>query len=381
MSLTTTLGYTPRFDISKGGENITAAFQDRLVSLSVESREGGGSADVCQITLDDRDWAIALPSIGENSATLAVAMGFDEGVLYEMGTFQVDRINLAFPPKAITLNGNSVGFDTGIKAPLIVAHDGKTLGEILNGIATTAGVTAAVDPDLAAIKVPYLNQHSTSGHLLRELERRFNGLAKFGEGKLSFTKRGSGESVSGTSIGNFVLGPEDFASLNIELSNRNSYLKVRASWWDKDKHEQTWLTSAIAGNPGSDVPFMLKRLYPSQSEAQKAADAHMSQMNRQAKQGTVTLAKGDPSIRGGQGFAIAGTRDGLDGSYLIRIATHTLTKEGGLTTTLSVYDEGDGIDFSTEATDGETDFSGTGIIPANETPVMVSPTAGGVGSA
>lgn len=365
MSYTTALGFTPAFEILKGADPVSAAMRDRVVSIIVQSYEGGGDADRCTIGLDDRGWSIGLPSIGEDSATLTIEMGYAETVMYSMGTFQVDTLGLSYPPKAMTLQGNSVAFTSNLKAPIIAAYDRKTLGDIVGAIAASAGMAPAIDSDLAAVEVPYLNQHASSGHLLAELERRFDALAKFADGKLSFTKRGTGDAASGQSIGSFTLGPEDLAGVDLTLSNRNSYSVVKAAWFDRTAQQLRWISSTVPGSPGSDVPFLLKRPLPSQAEAQAAADAQMSALNRKAKTGTVTLAKGDPSIRGGQGFAIAGTRDGIDGTgYMIRCATHVLTKDGGIASTLDVYDEAD-ADFSGESTDGKLDLSG---LPASTIP-------------
>ena len=367
MAYTTGLGITPAFTVSKGGEDITSRIADRLLSIKVESHEGGGDADTADITIDDRDWNISSPSIGEGSATLAISMGYAEGVLYEMGTFQVDDLHYLWTPRTMLLRGNSLGFTSDAKAPIITAHEGKTLGEIVGTIASAAGVKPAIDATLSAIAVPYLNQNSSSMHLLQELERRFGGLAKFGDGMLSFTKRGSGDSASGASIGTFTLGPEDFGpeGCDISTSCRQAYSKVRASWWDKTNHQLQWLSSATSGNAGSTVPFLMKHGFNSEAEAQAAADSHMAQLNRKTKQGTIVLAKGDPSIRGGQSFAIAGCRDGIDGSYVVRLATHVLTKAGGIVTTMDVYDEGGDGDSADESTDGTADLSG---VPASTVP-------------
>ena len=270
------------------------------------------------------------------------------------------------------MHGNSLGFSTDAKAPIIASYDGQTLGSIVGSIATSAGVSPKVDATLAAIEVQFLNQHASSMHLLQELERRFGGLAKFQDGFLSFTQRGTGDSASGTSIGTFVLGPEDISSGSINPTNRFSYSKVRAGWWDKVNHQLSWVESTTAGSPNSTVPFLDKKSYNSEAEAQAAANSTMSQLNRKSKQGTITLAKGDPSIRGGQGFAIAGCRDGIDGSsYVVRKAIHTLSKETGIVTSLDVYDEGGSEDF-TESTDGNLDYSGVA-----DTLVSIS---GGVGA-
>ena len=366
MSYTTGFGITPAFAISKSGDDITSRISDRLISIKVESHEGGGDADTVDIMMDDRDWNITSPSISDGSAVLQVSMGYAETVLYDMGTFQVDDLHYLWTPKSMLLHGNSLGFTTAAKAPIITAYSGKTLGDIVGAIASAAGVTPAIDAGLAAIAVPYLNQNSSPMHLMQDLERRFGGLAKFADGMLSFTKRGSGLSASGASIGTFTLGPEDFGpnGCDIGVSNRQAYSKVRASWWDKVNHQLQWITSATAGNPGSNVPFLMKHAFNSQAEAQAAAESQMAQLNRKTKKGTIILAKGDPSIRGGQGVAIAGCREGIDGSYLVSLATHTLTKSGGLVTTMDVYDEGDD-DSADESTDGTTDLSG---IPASTTP-------------
>ena len=123
MSQNTTLGFTPQFSITKGREDITSAFVDRLISIRVESREGGGDADTASFTLDDRDWRIALPSIGEGSTTLSISMGYAEGAMHDLGSFQVDEVSLSFPPKGLSLQGNSVSMNSDVKAPLIISHD------------------------------------------------------------------------------------------------------------------------------------------------------------------------------------------------------------------------------------------------------------------
>jgi phage protein D len=86
----------------------------------------------------------------------------------------------------------------------------------------------------------------------------------------------------------------------------------------------------------------------SEAEAQQAADAKMAALNRGLRQGTVTLAKGDPSIRAAQPLVIMGMRPGIDGSYIVQTATHTFTRDEGISTTLEIYDPGTGEDFTSE---------------------------------
>ena len=76
MSYTTALGFTPIFQITKGGEEVSGAFNERCVKIEVESKAGGSEADTCDLTIDDRGWSIESPSIGEDSATLVLSMGY-----------------------------------------------------------------------------------------------------------------------------------------------------------------------------------------------------------------------------------------------------------------------------------------------------------------
>ena len=96
------------------------------------------------------------------------------------------------------------------------------------------------------------------------------------------------------------------------------------------------------------------------------ADSTRAQLNRNGKEGTLILAEGYLTVRGGQGPAIQCWREGINGSYLVRQAVHTDTKHAGIMTTLDVHDEADGVDFAEQATEGQPfDFSG---VPAATVP-------------
>jgi hypothetical protein len=353
MSYTAALGYTPIYVIYKDGDDITGHFNDRVTTIKVESKSSGGEGDTIDITLDDRDWLIASPNNKAGSGDrIDLALGYLETGVYSQGDFEIMETDYLYPPKTMRLIGHSLGFTNASKAPIIAAHAGETLDKIIQGIAQAAGVGAAVDPTLGSRAIAYLNQHSSSMHLLQELERRYNGMAHFGSGKLSFTARGTGDSASGSFIGGVAITGEDIATFQISEKNRTSYSKVRGAYWDADKHEKVWLNSTAAPYTDSTVPFMIKRIFATKDEAQAGVDAKMGALNRGFRTGQLSLAKGDPSIRGGSTLVISATRDGVDGSYMIKTATHTYTKDGGIATMLELIDPGTGEDFSEQIDDG-----------------------------
>lgn len=332
----TGLGRTPVFRVDRGDDDITGAFADRLVTIQVVSHAANGKGDTCEIVVDDRDFAILSPSTSQAGATtLKVSLGYAETALYEQGTFQIDEVFYEGLPLSMKLHGNSLGFNTAAKAPAISAFDGMTLGDIVGAIASSAGVSPAVDAGLAAKVIPYLNLHSSHMHLLQELERRVGGMAKFGDGYLSFTPRATGLTASGASFGSLTLGPADFGVWSIAEKNRTAYSKVRVGYWDDAQNQLAWVASQTPPATDSTVPYLVKRAFKSKGEAQDHADATMATLNRGTRQGTLTLAKGDPSIRGGQSFAIGGLRDGVDGAYTVEAATHTYRGDKGIETKLA----------------------------------------------
>lgn len=372
MSFTTSLGYTPTYQIFYNGTDITGKFNDRVTSIKVQSKDGGGQGDVLDITLDDRDFLIEAPAT-DGSANIDLLLGYKEGALYEQGNFQINTVWYEGPPKSMRLRGTSQGFTNAAKSPLIMSHDGKTLGDIVDAIAQSAGVGSSISSDLASQKIQYLNQHSSSFHLLQELERRYNGLAKFENGMLSFTTRGSGISASGQFLGGFELTPEDFGTWSIKQEARTAYSNVRVSYWDKDQHQLAWLKNTIPAFGGGTVPYMVKRAMNTQEEAQKVADSKMDALNRGVETGSLTLAKGDPSIRGGSPFIISGMRDGINGSWVVTTATHTYTKSEGILTTLDFYNPGNDTGQIASQISNESQVDTSGVTPTT------SSGSGGIG--
>ena len=333
------LGFTPLYRIERGGDDLTSTFSDRATSISVTLFAGNSNGDLCEIVMDDRDFALASPSTsGEGAANLSIFMGYEQGGLYDLGSYQIGQVRYTGLPKSMTLVGSSYGFNTAVKAPVITSYDGKTLGDIVGAIAQAAGVQPYVDPTLASKLIPFLNQHASSLHLLQELERRFDALAKFSNGTLAFAKRGSGDSQSGTFLGGFVLEPEDLAEWDVQESERTAYSKVRASFFDKSENQLRWVVSSVAGAPNATAPFVIKKALNSKDEAQAAADAHMGALNRGTHTGRLTLVKGDPSITGGQAFRIARMRSGLDGDYTVTSVTHAFTQADGISTSIEFED-------------------------------------------
>lgn len=343
--------FTPVFQIYKGGENITANFQNRALDIKVELASGNGAQDTCTITVDDRDWLLALPQVDD---AIEVYLGYEEVGMAFMGTFEIDEVILSFPPKIIQIHGNSEGYNSSFKSPQVKNYSGTTVGEILNKVAGDLGLRAVVDSNIAQKKIEYRNVTVSPMHLIGQLEREFNGVAKIGKGQLAFADKDSGVDASGQEVPLIVLRKEHFADCQVTHKNRSDYTSVSARYRDKDSNKEESVTSKSStsgifsgGNSGSsDKDFPIKFLFPTKEQAQAAADSQMKALDRTLGEGLFTLAQGDPWVRDQNRILVIGTRDGIDGSYVADIVTHQYTKQGGIRTSIRTDGTADGSSFA-----------------------------------
>jgi hypothetical protein len=194
---------------------------------------------------------------------------------------------------------------------------------------------------------------------LQELERKFGGVAKWGNGQLSFTPRDTGSTASGLETPLVVLRPEHFGTLDLVESDRTRYSKVRASYMDKETNLKKYIETPSPVPADSDAPpFTIGNVFNSQAEAEATARSHMGALVRGTVDGNLALAKGDPFIRDQSRILVTGFRDGIDGSYLADAVCHNYTRDGGISTTMHVMSNGNGTSFVDLPGAGDTSTPG-----------------------
>ncbi|WP_050602183.1 phage late control D family protein [Ruegeria sp. 6PALISEP08] len=90
------------FRILADGTDVTASFQDRLISMTITDKAGSKS-DTAEFRVDNHDFQLALPPTG---AALEMAMGFT-GNLVSMGRFVVDDRSGDFDPATLTIDAKA----------------------------------------------------------------------------------------------------------------------------------------------------------------------------------------------------------------------------------------------------------------------------------
>lgn len=359
-------GYTPAFRVAKGGLDLSDQLQDRVLSIKVLHAGGDGASDTCEITLDDRDFRIETILPGD---ALDVWLGYREVGLAFCGAFEVDEVCYRGMPKEIRVKGNRMGTASIMKAPRLKTYSSVSVAEIIEDLASIAGVKAFVRPKYAGIIVDRLDLVESPRHLLHELERTYGGVAKFSSGKLIFIPRGQGQDAKGTQLPRIVWQAFHFKDWEATHNNRTSFGSARASYYDENGVRR-WLSASppgtnYFGGGAKNLPsYDIGRLFPSKQQAEAGAKAQMEAMVRATGDLRATLATGDPFIKDQQQLLVRGMRGGIDGSYVIEEVVHRFTKSEGIRTTIRATPDptGEGYEHLFDAADHNFLLPGPGEI-------------------
>lgn len=310
----------PIVEITIDGQPVAGAFYERLVSVSVTDKEGIQS-DTFEMELNDGPPSmLAIPRTG---AIVDVRIGY--GAAASLGTYVVDKVSCKCLPYSMSISGKSEDLGASKLKQRGEKHwDNKKVKDIVNDIASEAGLSASVDSEIGEHEYEWFGQQDESPiHVLRRLEQRHNGLFKVKDGQLIFSARGSGNSAGGSFMGSVIVTPAIIVqgSCSFEASDRTKYSKVVAYHQDKNKAERIEVTAE--GNSDGDAEYRIPEPFSSVEEADKAAQAKAKDLKRGEGAASVTVV-GDPGITAGAPLLFSGVRPGLDGvPYIIDTATHT----------------------------------------------------------
>ncbi|OHV17876.1 hypothetical protein BK022_02755 [Methylorubrum extorquens] len=326
-------GYKPTFAIFKGGEDLTARFQDRTTSIVVELTAGGGAQDSVTITLDDRDYKISSPQVKDR---LEVRLGYEGIGLAFMGSFEINKVVYSLPPRSITVCGTTASSLNDLKTHRINNFADKTVEQILTEVGNPLGFKIDMHPSIADAKIPALDSNTSFGSLINRLERQYDAVAKITDGRVSLVPRSGGSSVSDFAQPTYVLRDYSFADLEVTKESRGDYAKVVADYYDENGNRTPGeaAMSAVTGLD-SEAIFKIPNVQRSKDEATALAKSTMAQLDRSGDRIDATLAEGDPWVRDLQRIVVAGIRPGIDGSYTLDAVRHTYEKGSGLRTTFS----------------------------------------------
>lgn len=338
--LPSSVGYTPIFQVLKGGIDLTSKLQDRLLEATYHGYSNSEISRI-ELTFDDRDFALDPPTGGDK---ITFRLGYKEYGMADFGEFSIEEVTFSGPPYSMHVTGFGVSINSLMKAPEISSFGDMSAQQIMEQVGAMAGVQIKVAPELGKVMIPFLNQTGQSGFgLIDTLTRRLGGTAVFQNQTVSIVKRGSGQSAGGQSLSSTNLTLEDLASYSVKINTRSDFGGTSSSHWDPEKLERvfvdkeaTFERTAFAG-AGAIGKFIVGGMHTSKDEAEKAAEAKNDTFGRTQARIEVTLAKGDPFITPQSPLKISGVRSGVDGGYTVENVKHVYSRQVGISTTIEGY--------------------------------------------
>ncbi|APG47410.1 contractile injection system protein, VgrG/Pvc8 family [Phaeobacter porticola] len=297
------------------GEDVTGNFADRLIGLTVID-EAGSKSDRAEITVDDRDDAIALP---EDGVALQISLGFTSD-LVEIGRFVVDELSGSIAPDIMTIGAKAADMLSGIRARKSRSWRNVSLADIITKIAGEHGLKPVISDSLKAHRYAYLAQTTESDlNFLTRLAKDLDAVAKPAGGALVVAKRGENKAADGSALPVFEVNRAQMASCDWQLKGRGKYGCVIVEWTDLGSAE---IRTCKAGD--KDPKLKLRHRYPNKAEAQRAADAALSRAARASGSVSVQLGGFWGDLMAEAKVNLTGIKPELEGEWLITSVTHRL---------------------------------------------------------
>ena len=314
---------TPDFRIMAKGEDVTAVFRDRLLSMEVTD-EDGTKSDRVEIELDDRDGRIEWPDM---DTVLDIYVGFMGAALASLGRYSVDGVAGEGMPQRMRITATAADMKGDIRAPKTRAWQNMTLTAIVQKIAAEAGLKAVVGQSLASAHWGYIAQTAESDlHFLTRLAAPLDATAKPAGGTLLVQKRGEGKTAAGDTMTAAPIGPGRMSSWSWSVDGRADYKMVEAEWSDLS----SGIRRKVTRGKGKPVQ-RLRHLYSSAEEATRACDGELARAGRASLKIRIDLAGFEPDLFAGGLASITGLRPELAGDWHVDRVTHRLAS-GGLST-------------------------------------------------
>ncbi|MCK4133225.1 phage late control D family protein [Ralstonia nicotianae] len=339
----------PIYRLKVAGRDITGRFQGRLIELTLTDNRGF-EADQLDIELDDSDGRLELP---EKGVRLALSIGWADTGVVDKGTFKVDELEHTGPPDRLTIRARSADLDGGLTTRRDNSYAGKTIGAIVQAIATRNKLTSMVGKRLAGQVIEHVDQTGESdANFLTRLARDFDAIATVKNGTLLFIPAGEPTSGSGLALPKVSITRAASDTHTFLVADRENYNGVRAYYQDtragtrgevvidasnatvkkerrdgKVKKKQKAATVTAQPNPGNMK--VLRHTYASKANAERAARAEWRKIARGVASFSLTLARGRPDLFPSLHASVSGWKREIDNTgWIVEKATHRLSDLG-----------------------------------------------------
>ncbi|WP_321944472.1 phage late control D family protein [Burkholderia cenocepacia] len=341
------------YSITLNGKNITKKFDGRLISLTLQDNRGF-EADQLDISLDDADGALEIPSRG---VTLKLSIGWAGAAngLVDKGEFVVDEVRHTGTPDVLTIRARSVDLRAGLSIKKERSWHRQTVGAIVRAIASQNKVEARISKVLDGQFVDHIDQTAESdANLLSRLAKMFDAIATVKNGLLLFIKAGEATTASGKPLPAVTITRDVGDRHEFGVADRDTYSGVQAFYLNtrtakkqsttvkRRRRRKTAKKKPI--DKSGDVLFgtaenvkTLRHTYANKANATRAAKAEWEKLQRGVAEFSIVLALGRPELMTELPVTVRGYKRVIDDcNWIIARVTHSIDGNGGFTSDLDL---------------------------------------------
>lgn len=297
-----TLSRRPVYALNVDGRDITPLAQARLINLT-HTDNRGFEADTLEITLDDSDGALEIPSKG---AVVTLLIGWADTGTVDMGRFTVDEVEHAGAPDQLSIRARSADLRASLTTKREQSWHGTTVGALLAALAFRHELNPIVSPELAGLTVDHIDQTNESDiNIITRLAQEHGAIAAIKDGRLIFMPAGSGRSASGKPLPVATITRQSGDQHRFSVADRGAYTAVRATYFDVKLSKRGEVTV------NADTAAALRE---KSTTAEKAANTSINTGNRTH---TITrpYANKASAIRGARAMLPKGPYTAVRASY------------------------------------------------------------------
>lgn len=325
------------FSVTIDGRNISDRLNRYLIAIEVEDKDGV-AADSCRITLDDSNGQLVLPAPGCD-----LSVDLDGALVFAGMLDEIKSQGARGQGRLLTINGR--GFDprARVKAPLDFHMDDATFQEFMDKATKLAGLESiTVSEEYRDIKRDYWSADNESYvHLLERMSLELGATAKIRKDKVVFASRNTGTTPAGTSFEKIKCEwAKNLIAWDVSpYIARPRHEKATVEWFDRKKQKWERETDVTITYPSPDDPQPAETL-----PAYTAHDKETAKRRGKGKRVKAVRESGEGTLKlllcvdaHAEGIVtLIGTRNGVDGDYVIASVKHTYTRTAGSQTDLTI---------------------------------------------
>lgn len=318
------------FKITVNDIDISSTVASRLINLSIKDNRGM-IADSIDITLDDSDGLLEIPSVG---AEIKAWLGWsDTGLVYK-GSYLVTGGSHSGAPDTLSISAESKDLAQSFKQKRERSFHNKTIQQIFEQIALDYDLEVKIHNDFIDRVVPHIDQNESDANIMTRIADENDALASVKNGALVLLPIGQSQTVSGLSLPKVELVRRDGDQHHYSFGQSSNKVEcVKAYYYDKKKGEKQ---SVIIGL-SNDNPKEIRFVHRDKDTAELAAKAEFNRCKRAESSLSYTLAFGRPDLIPEQEMTFVGLKDQIDEIvWLGKTVTHDLSESSGYTTKLEL---------------------------------------------